>query len=102
MALVVLLGGCIVARQSLDMPRNDETTVALLTGTLGHPLDGIAGWPDVPRGTDWKTGICRALGVSDPREMWRRVLAGVDSYADVEVPLLRAVEELIDFVTAPA
>jgi hypothetical protein len=28
------------------------------------------------------------------------VLAGVDSYADVEVPLLRAVEELIDFVTA--
>jgi hypothetical protein len=23
----------------------------------------------------------------------------VDSYADVEVPLLRAVEELIDFVT---
>ena len=44
-------------------------------------------------------GICAALGVSDPREMWRRVLAGVDSYADVEVPLLRAVEELIDFVT---
>jgi len=38
--------------------------------------------------------------VSDPREMWRRVLAGVDSFADVEVPLLRAVEELIDFVTS--
>jgi hypothetical protein len=32
--------------------------------------------------------------------MWRRVLASVDSYADVEVPLLRAVEELIDFVTS--
>jgi hypothetical protein len=61
---------------------------------------GIAGWPDVPRGIDWKTGVCRALGVSDPRELWRRVLAGVDSYADVEVPLLRAVEELIDFVTS--
>jgi hypothetical protein len=28
------------------------------------------------------------------------VLAAVDSYADLEVPLLRAVEELIDFVTA--
>jgi hypothetical protein len=28
------------------------------------------------------------------------VLASVDSYADVEVPLLRAVEELIDFVTS--
>jgi hypothetical protein len=60
---------------------------------------GIAEWPDVPRGTDWKSGICAALRVSDPREMWRRVLASVDSYADVEVPLLRAVEELIDFVT---
>jgi hypothetical protein len=61
---------------------------------------GIDGWPDVPRGTNWKDGICAALGVSDPREMWRRVLSSVDSYADVEVPLLRAVEELIDFVTA--
>jgi hypothetical protein len=61
---------------------------------------GIDTWPTVPRGTNWKDGICAALGVSDPREMWRRVLAGVDSYADVEVPLLRAVEELIDFVTA--
>lgn len=61
---------------------------------------GIATWPEVPRGQDWKTGVCAALGVADPREMWRRVLAGVDSFADVEVPLLRAVEELIDFVTA--
>ncbi len=61
---------------------------------------GIRRWPDVPRGTPWKDGVCAALGVSDPREMWRRVLASVDSYADVEVPLLRAVEELIDFVTA--
>jgi hypothetical protein len=61
---------------------------------------GIAHWPVVPPGTNWKDGICRALGVTEPREMWRRVLAGVNSYADVEVPLLRAVEELIDFVTA--
>jgi hypothetical protein len=61
---------------------------------------GIRAWPAVPRGTDWKTGVCRAVGASDPRELWRKVLASVDSYADVEVPLLRAVEELIDFVTA--
>ena len=61
---------------------------------------GIPAWPDVPRGTDWKTDVCRALGANDPRELWRKVLASVDSYADVEVPLLRAVEELIDFVTA--
>jgi hypothetical protein len=62
---------------------------------------GIPAWPTVPHGTDWKTGVCAALGVAEPRELWRRVLASVDSYADVEVPLLRAVEELIDFVTAP-
>jgi hypothetical protein len=61
---------------------------------------GIERWPEVPRSVNWKDGICAALGVSDPREMWRRVLASVDSYADVEVPLLRAVEKLIDFVTA--
>jgi hypothetical protein len=61
---------------------------------------GIGKWPVVAPGTNWKDGVCKALGVADPREMWRRVLAGVDSYADVEVPLLRAVEELIDFVTA--
>jgi hypothetical protein len=61
---------------------------------------GIDHWPDVPRSVAWKDGVCAALRVRDPREMWRRVLAGVDSYADIEVPLLRAVEELIDFVTA--
>jgi hypothetical protein len=60
---------------------------------------GIDEWPVIPRGVNWKDGMCSALGVSDPVEMWRRVLAGVDSYADVEAPLLRAVEELIDFVT---
>jgi len=61
---------------------------------------GIDRWPDVPPGVPWKDGVCAALRVREPREMWRRVLAGVDSYADIEVPMLRAVEELIDFVTA--
>ncbi|HJQ03088.1 MAG TPA: DUF3097 domain-containing protein [Jatrophihabitans sp.] len=61
---------------------------------------GIPAWPVVPRGVEWKLGVAQALGVSDSREMWRRVLASVNSYADVEVPLLRSVEELIDFVTA--
>jgi len=62
---------------------------------------GIDRWPTVPRGIEWKQGIADALGVADPREMWRRVLGSVNSYADVEVPLLRSVEELIDFVTVP-
>jgi hypothetical protein len=60
---------------------------------------GIRAWPAVPRDEDWKTGICRRLGWGESREGWRRVLAAVDSYADLEVPLLRSVEELIDFVT---
>jgi hypothetical protein len=60
---------------------------------------GIAAWPEVPRGQPWKEGVCAALGWGESWEGWRRVLAGVDSYADLEVPLLRAVEHLIDFVT---
>jgi hypothetical protein len=60
---------------------------------------GIAAWPVVPPGQPWKEGVCAALGWGEPWEGWRRVLAGVDSYADLEVPLLRAVEHLIDFVT---
>jgi len=61
---------------------------------------GIAAWPVVPRGTDWKTGVCEALGWGQTWEGWKRVLACVDSYADLEVPLLRSVEMLLDFVTA--
>jgi hypothetical protein len=60
---------------------------------------GIAVWPVVPPGQPWKDGVCAALGWGESWEGWRRVLAGVDSYADLEVPLLRAVEHLIDFVT---
>ncbi len=59
-------------------------------------------WPDVPRGTDWKDGVCERLGWPDPATGWRTVLAGVNSYHDLEVPLLTAVERLIDFVTEPA
>lgn len=61
---------------------------------------GLAAWPVVPPGRPWKEGVCAALGWGEPWEGWRRVLAAVDSYSDVEVPLLHAVERLIDFVTA--
>ena len=63
---------------------------------------GIAAWPAVPKGQPWKEGVCAALGWGQPWEGWKRVLAAVDSYADLEVPILRSVEMLIDFVTAPA
>lgn len=60
---------------------------------------GIRAWPTVPPGRPWKEGVCTALGAGDPATFWRRVLAGVTSYADLETPLLGAVERLIDFVT---
>ncbi len=62
---------------------------------------GIPAWPVVPRGEEWKAGVCARLGV-DQAGMWPRILASVRSYADLEPPLVGAVERLIDFVTEPA
>ncbi len=60
---------------------------------------GIAAWPKVPKGRDWKDGVCAALGVDDPRTMWRRILASVTDWKQLEQPFVAAVEQLIDFVT---
>jgi len=65
---------------------------------------GIAAWPDVPRGEDWKTGTCRALGwphesAADRAAAWRRIRGSVRGYADLDPALLGRVEQLIDFVT---
>nr|WP_296767362.1 DUF3097 domain-containing protein [Rhodococcus sp. (in: high G+C Gram-positive bacteria)] len=60
---------------------------------------GIAAWPKIPRGEDWKTGICRELGWGSPRDGWRRVYSAVSSFRDLEAPLIGAVEQLVDFVT---
>jgi len=62
---------------------------------------GIDGWPVVPKGRDWKTGVCAALGVDDPRTMWRRLLGAVHDWKQLEQPFVAAVEQLIDFVTEP-
>ncbi|GAA2654969.1 DUF3097 domain-containing protein [Streptomyces aculeolatus] len=63
---------------------------------------GIAAWPRIPRGEDWKTGVCRELGwPPDTGAAWRRILDSVRTYRDLEPALLGRVEELIDFVTAP-
>lgn len=62
---------------------------------------GIRAWPVVPPGQPWKEGVCAALGVTDPPAMWRHLLSKVDSFRDVETPLIGAVERLIDFVTDP-
>jgi len=85
---------------------------------LGHPyVDvwqavrparvGLDAWPHVPRGTDIKVGTLRALGWPcadqvDVAEGWKRILATVRSYADVEPTLSGRIEELIDWVTQEA
>ena len=61
---------------------------------------GIRAWPQIPRGTDWKTGVCAALRWGEPADGARRVLGAVSSFRDLETPLIGAVEKLIDFVTA--
>ena len=65
---------------------------------------GIGTWPAIPRGTPWKEGVLAALGwphatQADVAGGWRRILASVSSYGDLEPDLLGRVEELIDFVT---
>ena len=82
---------------------------------LGHPyVDvwqsvrperlGLKSWPAIPRGQTWKHGIVAALGwphesQTDIALAWKRILATVRTYADLEPTLLASVEELIDFVT---
>ena len=68
---------------------------------------GLDAWPDIPRGTDWKHGICAHLGwphadQTDIANAWQRILASVRSYTDLEPALLAPVEQLIDFTTGAA
>jgi hypothetical protein len=62
---------------------------------------GIEAWHDVPHGEPWKEGVARRLGVGDPHELWRRIRSSVTTWRDLDRSLIRAVEELIDFVTVP-
>jgi hypothetical protein len=62
---------------------------------------GIGAWPDVPRGEDWKTGICDRLRWGTPQDGWRRVQNAVTSFRDLDHTLIGAVERLVDFVTEP-
>ena len=94
--------------------RNSPLSAHVLV--VGHPyIDvwqavrpqrlGMQAWPVIPRGTEWKHGICEALGwpheeQADIARAWQRILGRVDSYADLEPALLGRVEQLIDFVTA--
>ena len=66
---------------------------------------GLKAWPVIPRGIEWKHGICEALGwphedQADVARAWQRILSRVDHYRHLEPALLGRVEQLIDFVTA--
>jgi hypothetical protein len=84
---------------------------------LGHPyIDvwqavkparlGLAAWPKVARGQEWKRGVLAQLGWDSTSDRavaaaWRRILALVRDYRDLEPALLGRMEELIDFATVP-
>lgn len=82
---------------------------------VGHPyvdiwqavkpeVIGIQAWPKIPRSEDWKTGMLARLGLphTTPADIglgWKRILAQVNSFTDLEAALLGRVEHMIDFVT---
>ncbi len=87
------------------------------TLVVGHPfIDiwqavkparlGIPAWPVVPKGVDWKHGVCGAMGwphsqQADIARAWQRIRGRVRDWNDLEPALIGRVEELIDFVTQP-
>ena len=44
--------------------------------------------------------MCARLGWGDPQDGWRRVLAAVDTFADLEPDLVGAVERALDVLAA--
>ncbi|PQM45053.1 hypothetical protein C1Y40_04779 [Mycobacterium talmoniae] len=85
------------------------------TLVVGHPFIDIwaavkperigrQAWPTVPRGVEWKHGVCEALGwkhanQADIAKAWQRIRGRVRDWNDLEPALIGRVEELIDFVT---
>lgn len=67
---------------------------------------GLDAWPVIPRGIEWKHGVCAALGwphadQADIAAAWQRILGSVRDYRDLEPSLLARVEQLIDFTATP-
>lgn len=101
------------------VPGSKETRIAAavhekwqpFAHVLGHPyvdvwqavrpqVLGFAAWPEIPRGQEWKSGVCAALGwPDDSAAAWRRILGRVNGYRDLEPALLSRVEQAIDLVT---
>ena len=110
--LVVLVDHLVEGSKETRIAADVERRWAPHVRVIGHPyLDvwqavrptslGLAEWPRIPRGQPWKAGMCAALGWPvDEAAAWRRILAHVRSYADLDPALLARVEEAIDLLTA--
>ncbi len=65
-------------------------------------LISIEAWPEIPHGQPWKQGVLDSIGFTGTSgQFWKMLLGKVDSWTDLETPLLGAVEQLIDFVAPP-
>ena len=108
--LVVLVDHLVAHSKETRIAQEVERRWSPHVRVLGHPyVDvwqavrpsavGIRAWPDVPRGTPWKSGVCAALGwPQDEAAAWRRILDSVHSFTDLEPDILGRVEEAIDLV----
>ena len=95
------------SRIAADVMRQYQDDVLV----VGHPFidiwqaitptcAGIERWPTIPRGEDWKTGVCRELGWDDNTGIaWKHLLGRVSRWTDLDPKLIGPVEQLIDFVT---
>ena len=94
------------SRESIAAAAVDDPSVLI----TGHPfvdvwqairpgVVGIDSWPEIPRSIEWKQGVMDHFGYAGEASVfWKQLLARVNSYRDLEQPLLGAVERLIDFV----
>lgn len=108
-----LVAGSKEARIADDVRRGPGGEHTLV---VGHPFVdiwqavkpgriGVPAWPVIPKGVEWKKGVCRALGwphsqQADIAKAWQRIRGRVRDWNDLEPALIGRVEELIDFVTA--
>lgn len=70
--------------------------------TIRPEVAGIESWPEIPKGQDWKLGVMQHFGATgEPGIFWKRLLSRVSTFKDLEIPMVGAVEQMIDFVTSP-
>lgn len=105
--LGILVDHLVVGSKEARLVSSFSSPHVLVTGTpfidiweaVQPRLIGLGAWPVIPKGMDWKTEMCRRLGVGESGAFWKHLRNKVRSYADLRPELVGAVEELIDFVT---